>query len=140
MCALVQAIRKVGIAAGGPGLGDPKNPMYIIKESHGNFPHPGSSDSRPDTSSSHKDFVDESEAKRLVAEDPSTQVDDDRPMKEGYSYYPEERLERQLAGTTETRRPEGQDPLVQRSDLDRGRSFGRRRKKVQIDLEKGPSQ
>jgi hypothetical protein len=141
MCALVQAIRKLGIVAGGPGLGDPKNPMYIVRESPADISLSTSSSSRPGTSSSHKDFIDESREKRLVAEDPSTQVDDDLPTKEGYTYYPEERLGRQSAGTTEVRgREESQERGVQQSDIDRGRSFGRRRKKVQIDLEKGPSQ
>src|ERR1700694_772020 len=98
MCALVQAIRKVGIVAGGPGVGEAKNPMYIVK-TIGEIP--SSSDSRPGTSSSHKDFLSDSAmgGKRLVAEDPSTQVEDDRPLQQGFAYYTEEDLDKQLSGT-----------------------------------------
>ena len=136
MCALVQAIRKVGIVAAGPGYGDPTNPMHIVQATAAEVPR--STDrkptGRPDTSSSHDEFVDDSAgAKRRVAEDPTTQVDD-RPAQtaaQQFAYYAEENLDRQMSGTSGV-----SGRHLSPADVERGRSFGRRRKATG-DLEKG---
>jgi hypothetical protein len=136
MCALIQAVRKVGIVGGGPGVGEAKNPMYVIK-TIGELP--SSDDSRPNTSSSHKEFVNNGAmgGKRRMAEDPATQVDDDRPSQQGFTYYAEEDLNKQLSGTTEEKERVSEERVMRDTDIDRGKSLGKRRKQVQ-DLEKGP--
>ena len=77
--------------------------------------------------------------KRSIVEDPTTQVDDDdyddRKLPLGYEYYNEESLESQLSGTTGLR--PGEEALRREVDMDRGKSFGRRRKQIPDDLEKG---
>lgn len=94
-----------------------------------------------------------------MAEDPSTRIDDDRQRQQQqqqhqhiFEYYTEDDLDRQLSGRTEvgggtttgTSRGTGMesgrdDERDERGqELERGKSFGRRRKHVQIgDLEKG---
>jgi len=146
MCALVQAIRKLGIVAGGPGLGDPSNPMHIVrKTSDSPAPAAASSNSdgsRPGTSGS--EFDSSFGQRRRMAEDPSTHIDDDRrpalPQQQIFEYYAEDDLDRQLSGTTAAR-ASGSEELEgrERGDMERGKSFGRRRRRVEIaDLEKGP--
>jgi hypothetical protein len=134
MCALVQAIRKVKIGAGGPGLGDAKNPMHIIKTAA----HAANARPRHSPSDSHSSTDKDTSfgQERRIVEDPSTQVDDDQQPPSGYEYYNEETLERRLSGTTATRASD--EDLGRNRDIERGRSFGRRRKQVQADLEKGP--
>jgi hypothetical protein len=130
MCALVQAVRKLGIVPAGPGLGEAVNPMHIVRDSASSR----DSSSRPGTASSGG-FDDSLGQSRRVVEDPTTQVDDDRQPQLGFEYYREESLERQLSGTAAVRRDDG----VRRDGdtIERGRSFGRRRKQVPGDLEKG---
>jgi hypothetical protein len=131
MCALVQAIRKVGIIGGGPGIGNAANPMHIVRTS--GVP---SRQSPPDTGGDDMTFG----RKRSIVEDPTTTVDDDdydddRKLPSGYEYYNEESLESQLSGTTGLR--PGEEALRREANMDRGRSFGRRRKQAPDDLEKG---
>ena len=54
-----------------------------------------------------------------------------------YTYYNENELDRQMSGTSPTTGL-NVDQGFQRDDIERGKSFGRRRKRVQGDLEKGP--
>lgn len=128
MCALVQAIRKVGIKAGGPGVGDAANPMHIVRTSalaalaQKQLPIEIPSSSEDETSLSQK---------RRIVEDPTTELDDDRQPQSGYEYYGEESLDEQLSEITAN---EGQRGC---RAIDRGKSFGRRRKHVPEDLEKG---
>src|SRR5271170_1636647 len=142
MCALIQGIRKVGIVAGGPGLGDPKNPMHIVRDS----PSTGASttlhpserqSSRPPTSDTDMPFGQQ----RRVVEDPSTNIDDGRQQirqeQLAYAYYDQDELDRQMSGTSPTMGGLRADQGFQRDDIERGRSFGRRRKQVPGDLEKG---
>lgn len=134
MCALVQAIRKVGIVGGGPGIGNAANPMHIVRTS--GVP---SRQSPPDRPSSMGGDDMTFGRKRSIVEDPTTQVDDDdyddRKLPLGYEYYNEESLESQLSGTTGLR--PGEEALRREVDMDRGKSFGRRRKQIPDDLEKG---
>ena len=125
--------------AGGPGLGDAKNPMYIVRDSAPTSTGPSSSErrsSRPSTSDADMSFG----QKRRVVEDPSTNIEDGRQQVRqeqlAYAYYNEEELDRQVSGTSIAglRVDEG----ISRDDIARGKSFGRRRKQVQGDLEKGP--
>jgi hypothetical protein len=134
MCALVAAIRKLGIVAGGPGLGDVKNPMHILRDSVA--ARPGTSGSRPGTSSS-SDFDSSLGQRRRVAEDPATQVEDDRRPLVGFGYYTEENLNRHLSGTAAVRTASEERQQQQQGGMERGGSFGRRRR-VTSDLEKGP--
>ena len=142
MCALVQGIRKVGITAGGPGLGDSKNPMHIVRDS----PSTGNTtllpserlSSRPPTSDADMSFG----QNRRVVEDPSTNIDDGRQQVRqeqlAYAYYNEDELDRQMSGTSPTMGGLRADQAFQqRDEIERGRSFGRRRKQVPGDLEKG---
>lgn len=131
MCALVQAIRKTGIVGGGPGIGDAANPMHIVRTAGPSSSQQSISDS-PSSSSLDGSFG----QNRRIVEDPTTQVDDGRPPQTGYQYYGEESLDRQLSGTTAIRQDD--EPLQRNEDMERGRSFGRRRKTVRVvDLEKG---
>ena len=130
MCALVQAVRKVGIVGGGPGIGAAANPMHIVRTS--GVANSQSSPDRPSTMDSDMTFGE----KRRIVDDPTTELDDDRQPPLGYEYYNEETLESQLSGTTGFRPNE--ESLRREGDIDRGRSFGRRRKQVADDLEKGP--
>lgn len=130
MCALVQAVRKVGIVGGGAGIGAAANPMHIVRTS--GVPNIQSPPDRP--SGMDGDDMTFGEARR-IAEDPTTEMDDDRPPVR-YEYYNEETLESQLSGTTGLR--PSQEALRREGVIDRGRSFGRRRKQVPDDLEKGP--
>src|ERR1700738_2390538 len=116
MCALVQAIRKLGIVAGGPGIGEATNPMHIIRTTP-DPPHFNSSDytngSRPGTSgTTSSDFDSSFGQRRRMAEDPSTRIDDDRQRQQPqqpqqqqqqhiFEYYTEDDLDRQLSGRTE---------------------------------------
>jgi len=130
MCALVQGIRKVGIKGGGPSIGDAKNPMHIVRttESH-------SGNERPTTShrSSHEGIA--SFGQKIV-EDPSTQVDEDRDPHLHYENYTEQNLDSQLSAE---RADENHLMASHNVDVERGKSFGRRRRKpVAHDLEKGP--
>jgi hypothetical protein len=121
----VQAIRKVGIKAGGPGLGDASNPMHIVRTSamvQNQTPSEKPSSYEDDTSFDEK---------RRIVEDPTTQIDDDREPRSGYEYYSEESLDEQLSGITANEGPRGY------GDIDRGKSFGRRRKRAPDDLENG---
>ena len=131
MCALVQAVRKVGIIGGGPGIGAAVNPMHIVRTS--GVPNIQSPPDRPlSTDDDDMTFG----QKRSIVEDPTTQVDDDdRQPPLRFEYYNEEILESQSPGTTGLRSDE--EALRQEGDIDRGRSFGRRRKQVPGDLEKG---
>lgn len=138
MCALVAAIRKLGIVAAGPGLGDAANPMHILRDIPALSQRPGSSDSRPGTSST-SDFDASLGQRRRVAEDPATQVEDDRRPLAGFEYYTEENLNRQLSGTTAVRTGSEERQPQQQGGVERGVSFGRRRR-VTSDLEKGPQQ
>ena len=131
MCALVQAIRKVGILSGGPGIGEAANHMHIVRTT--GMPNVQSPPHGP--SSMDGDDMTFGQKRRIV-EDPTTQVDDDRQPPMGYEYYNAETLESQLSGTTGLRPHE--DVLRQEGDIGRGSSFGRRRKQVPHDLEKGP--
>jgi hypothetical protein len=128
--------------AGGPGLGDPKNPMYIVRES----PSAGGSStllpserqsSRPPTRETDMSFG----QNRQVVEDPSTNFDDGRQQVRqeqlAYSYYNEDELNNQMSGTSPTMGGLRADQGFQRDDIERGRSFGRRRKPVPGDLESG---
>src|ERR1700738_839736 len=113
MCALVQAIRKLGIVAGGPGIGEATNPMHIIRTTP-DPPHFNSSDytngSRPGTSgTTSSDFDSSFGQRRRMAEDPSTRIDDYRQRQQPqqqqqqhiFEYYTEDDLDRQLSGRTE---------------------------------------
>ena len=129
MCALVQAIRKVGVVGSGPGLGAAANPMHIIRD----VPKEDLQSSKDGPSSPESDTSLEQE--RRIAEDPSTQVDDDREPQLRYEYYEEEVLDRQLPGELSHKRDNlGAD---RDADIQRGKSFGRRRRQVPTDLEKG---
>jgi hypothetical protein len=132
MCALVQAIRKVGIVGGGPAIGDAAKPMHIVRTIG-----TGSSQSPSNRPPSSKGDTSFGQSRRIV-EDPTTQVDDDRPAQSGYEYYEEYSLDRQLTGTTSINQIE--EEALQRNNEDvveMGKSFGRRRKQVPVDLEKG---
>ena len=138
MCALIQAIRKVGIVAGGPGLGDAKNPMHIVRDSPVAAKAPTEKHpTRPSTADADTSLG----QNRYVVEDPSTNIDDGRRQLRqeqlAYTYYGEDQLDRQVSGTFAA---EGLrvDDGVGGDDISRGKSFGRRRKQVQADLEKGP--
>lgn len=136
MCALVQAIRKTGIVGGGPGLGAAANPMHIVRTvDMGN-----KSQSTLDIPSTSLEDTSFGQSRRIV-EDPTTQVDDDRPAQQGgYEYYSEDNLDGQLlSGTTAVKQQIEEEALQQRNEeIERGRSFGRRRKTVRVvDLEKG---
>lgn len=135
------SIRKLGIVAGGPGLGDAANPMHILRDVPALPERPGThtSESRPGTSSS-SDFDSSLGQRRRVAEDPATQVEDDRRPLAGFEYYTEENLDRQLSGTTAVRTgSDERQQQQQQGGMERGISFGRRRR-VTNDLEKGPRQ
>lgn len=149
MCALVQAIRKLGIVAGGPGIGDAANPMHIIR-TVGDQPAASSgsnNDSRPNTSGTAASEFDSSFGqRRRMAEDPSTHIDDDRQptqQQQIFEYYRGNDLDRLLSGTTATGSAlrgseERGEAQKQQADIERGKSFGRRRRHNQIgDLEKG---
>src|SRR5271169_2191781 len=115
MCALVKAIRKVGIVASGPGLGDAKNPMHIVKnvEAVGN-----NLEDRPSTSSSEFD-VSLGQQKRVV-EDPATHVEDDHRQSVDLQYYTiAETVEPQLSA-----RATGQD------NVQTGESYGGQRDQI----------
>lgn len=131
MCALVQAVRKVGIVGGGPGIGAAANPMYIVRTSG-----VSNNQSPPDRPSSSDGDDMTFGQKRSIVEDPTTEVDDDRQPPLGYEYYSAQSLESQLSGTAGVR--SGKEALRREGDIDRGRSFGRRRKQGADDLEKGP--
>jgi hypothetical protein len=157
MCALVQAIRKLGIVAGGPGIGDAANPMHIIRtitdptnptissSSDNNTSRPGTSDTTT------SEFDSSLGQRRRMAEDPTTHIDDERDslsqqQQQILEYYTEDDLDRQLSGMTTTAaaaagRASGTEEWEgqrQQGDMERGKSFGRRRRHVQIgDLEKG---
>jgi hypothetical protein len=131
--------------AAGPGLGDAANPMHILRDVPALPERPGAgarmSESRPGTSSS-SDFDSSLGQRRRVAEDPATQVEDDRRPLAGLEYYTEENLDRQLFGTTAVRTGSDerqQQQQQQQGGMERGVSFGRRRR-VTNDLEKGPRQ
>jgi len=134
MCALIQAIRKVGITASGPGLGDPKNPMHIVRDSTSSNSTLSSDkpSSRPPTSDADLSFGQQ----RRIVEDPSTNIDDGRQQVRqeqlAYAYYNEDELDRQTPTTGLN-----VDQRFRGEDIERGKSFGRRRKQVQGDLEKG---
>jgi hypothetical protein len=132
MCALVQAIRKVGISGSGPGLGDPKNPMHIVRTRDSG--RPASSGIARD----HPFHGDASVGDRAqVVTDPATEIDDDRSPTAQYEYYNPDTLERRVdEAETEAEERLGA-PVAQ---FDRGKSFGRRRKRVASDLEKGDPQ
>lgn len=117
---------------GGPGIGAAANPMYIVRTSS-----VSNNQSPPDRpSSTDGDYMTFGETRSIV-EDPTTEVDDDdRQPPLGYEYYNAETLESQLSGTTGVR--SGKEALRREGDIDRGRSFGRRRKQDPVDLEKGP--
>lgn len=125
MCALVQAIRKCGIVASAPGIGNVANPMYIVRTSSSEIAHSSPSDT---------DDVTLFGQSRRIVEDPTTQVDDDRQPQSGFGYYNAAALDRQEAGATGS----DEDDVRREAGIDRGTSFGRRRKQVQVDLEKGP--
>ena len=130
MCALVQAIRMVGIVAGGPAVGEAANPMHIVRTT-------GVSNSQPPPdrpSSNYGGDTSFGQSKRIV-EDPTTQVDDDRQPQTRYEYYKGDGLDRQLSGTPTVR--QNDESLQRNEDIERERSFGRRRKPTQVDLEKG---
>lgn len=130
MCALVSAVRKAGIVASGPGLGHVKNPMHIVRD----LGAESSSSDRPGTSSGIE--VDPSFGQKgRAAEDPTTQVEDDRQPQLGLGYDGEDRIGPQLRGNAAVRLDD-QGWSTDR-DIERGKSFGRRRKQVQNDLEKG---
>ena len=139
MCALVSAVRKIGIVAGGPGLGDAANPMHIVRTTEAVHPSQTPSTDRPSTSSS--EFDPSLGQKKRVVMDPATQVDDDQGLPEELTYYTEENLERHLsvAGDMRSGVADGRNlqspPQVA---VQRGKSFGRRRRQVNDDLEKGP--
>jgi hypothetical protein len=129
---LVQAIRKVGVAGSGPGLGDPKNPMHIVRTRD----RPASSGVAPPDQPFRGDSSFGERAQ--VVKDPATEIDDDRSSAAQYEYYNPDTLERRVdeaAAEAEAEERLGA-PVAQ---FDRGKSFGRRRKRVASDLEKGES-
>jgi hypothetical protein len=134
MCALVQAIRKIGIVGGGPGIGDAANPLHIVRTTESTAApsttdRPGSSDTEVDSSFGQKS---------RAIEDPSTQLEDDQRLPEELSYYTEENLERHLSNAGAQRQESVATGLREpQIDINRGRSFGRRKRQVQDDLEKG---
>jgi hypothetical protein len=132
MCALVQAIRKTGIVAGGPGIGAAANPMHIVRTS-GSESVPAPTSDRPSTDDGDTSFG----QNRRIVEDPTTQVDDDKQPELVCRYYNEESLDWQLAGTTAIRLHEG-EVRGNGGDMEQGKSFGRRRIQSPADLEKGP--
>ena len=149
MCALVQAIRKTGIVASGPGYGDPKNPMHIVRlEStpHSTATTPGSE--HPGSSSS-SDFDSSFGQQQRVGLDPVTQIDeDDRTQAQMPSRFYGDLDARQQSRTVrivgtereaEGLRPAGTGVGVDGVEVGRGPSFGRRRKQTSNDLEKGES-
>lgn len=139
MCALVSAVRKIGIVAGGPGLGDPANPMHIVRTTEAAHASQTPSTDRPSTSAS--DFDPSLGQKKRVVMDPATQVEDDQRLPEELTYYTEENLERHLsiAGDIRSGVADGRNiQSPQQADVQRGKSFGRRRRQVHDDLEKGP--
>jgi len=140
MCALVQAVRKLKIVAAGPGLGESANPMHIIRTAADNPPIqiPPAKDSRPGTSSASSEFDASFGQRRRIAEDPATQVEDDRPPQAGYEYYGEEDIDRQLSGSPMSGGVVRNESGQQRANVEMNRShtFGKRKKQPQ-DLEKG---
>jgi len=152
MCALVQAIRKVGIVAGGPGIGERKNPMHIVRVDS-DSPHHTPSETppeRPTTSSSNSFFDSSFGQKQRASVDPATQVeDDDRTEAQMPSRFygdldgKQNRSVRIADGESEGLRPAGTG--VDQGAVERGFSIGvgRRRKtqtSLRVDLEKGESQ
>jgi hypothetical protein len=131
MCALVQAIRKVGIVGSGPGLGDPKNPMHIIRTR--DSARPASSGAAPPDQPFRGDTSFGERAQ--VVNDPVTEIDDDRSPNAQYEHYNPDTLERRVDEAEAEERLGA--PVAQ---FDRGKSFGRRRKRVASDLEKGDPQ
>jgi len=138
MCALVQAIRKIGIVGGGPGIGGAANPMHIVRTVGSPPSTAGTAADRPSTSSS--DFDPSFGQRKRVVEDPSTQIDDNdgQRLPAELSYYTEENLDRHLSNGGTVRQGNGDDRLQSPlADVNRGKSFGRRKRQVQRDLEKG---
>lgn len=136
MCALVQAVRKVGIVGSGPGLGAAGNPMHIIRTQH-------LAETSTTTVLSEKQTLrgDTSFAQRnQVVEDPATAIDDDRNPSTQYAYYNPDTLERRVDETEREMNRTNDDGKLSGmpvAEVDRGKSFGRRRKQVPNDLEKG---
>jgi vacuolar-type H+-ATPase subunit B/Vma2 len=137
MCALVQGVRKVGIKAGGPSVGEAANPMHVIRttelQTAQRRPPPST---RPSSSDDNMSFG------QKIIEDPSTQVDDDRESDLHYESYSEEKekADRQMIAEAMGRRDENYLMASHNVDinLERGKSFGRRRRKpIEHDLEKG---
>jgi len=133
MCALVQGVRKVGIVGSGPGLGAPANPMHIIRTQQISAATSPSEQPalRADTSFGQRN---------LVIEDPATAIDDDRNPTTQYEYYNPDTLERRVDEMErEMNRTDDEGKLLGApvAHVDRGKSFGRRRKQVPNDLEKG---
>jgi|SRR5271156_2719291 len=148
MCALVQVIRKVGIVASGPGVGDPKNPMHIVRvDSAQHSPSATPSSERPTTSSSNSYFDSSFGQKQRVGLDPATQVDeDDRTQAQMPSRFYQDLDSRQQMRSVrivdreaEGLRPAGTGVDGDGVEVERGASFGRRRKTTNADLEKGES-
>jgi hypothetical protein len=137
MCSLVQAIRKIGIVGGGPGIGDAANPMHIIRSVE-SATTTSSTTARPSTSGS-SDFDPSFGQRRRAVEDPSTRIEDDTRLPEEMTYYTEENLQRHLPREgTEGQETAATGLQVQPADVTRGKSFGKRKRQVQGDLEKGP--
>jgi hypothetical protein len=145
MCALVQAVRKLGISSGGPGLGAAVNPMHIVRDN----PVKTSSrpPSRPGTSSSQSSDFDPSfgQQKRVI-DNPLAQLgdDDSNTHWDLEDYQDSKKSEKQLSDTTDVNDNGGESTtkvqvvdLSSNQDIRRGKSFGRRRKPVQRDLEAG---
>src|SRR5579859_377391 len=130
--------------------------MHIVRTVGGdNYPAvpnipssgPDNNGSRPGTSGTTSSEFDSSFGqRRRMAEDPNTHIEDDRQpsqQQQIFEYYTEDDLNRQLSGTTASasgaRGSGGSEERMQaQADMERGKSFGRRRRPAQIgDLEKG---
>jgi small-conductance mechanosensitive channel len=123
MCALVKAIRKVGISASGPGLGDAKNPMHVVKTIAGK-----ATKKRPSSSSSESDAHASLGRKKSIAADPATHLDDDHLLSRDLQYY-----------TTAQHAESQLSPSSSGHESESDKILGRRRKQVGTDLEKGSS-
>jgi len=138
MCALVQAVRKVGIVGSGPGLGAAGNPMHIIRTQHLAQTATTTVPSEQRTLRGDTSFGKPSQ----VVEDPVTLIDDDRNPSTQYEYYNPDTLERrvdEMEREMNRTNDEGKSSGMPVAQVDRGKSFGMRRKQVPNDLEKGAS-
>ena len=126
MCALVQAIRKVGIGGSGPGLGAASNPMHIVRTNKPFIEVSQPSSDRPSSSGSQS-------FGQQIIEDPRTDIANDRNSQISYKYYAEENLDMQLTDSVKATEQES----FYDGNVERSLSFGRRKKLTRVDLEKG---